>query len=1846
MRHFLLAFLLVFVVGVAQAQQAGVREVENIAALQLQVQDVSRTRFVKGYLNAGDGASSLFVFTNTALATNLGTRIQVIGKTYSWERVHDGLINIRWFGARGDGVTDDTATIQDAIDYCAANNFTVVIPSGTFSVASSVNLRDNSKIIGTSTTSILFGNATIITVSIASKTNVLLRDFQIAGSSATQLKINTSQNVRVENVSVSGATLNFGSLTAGVQVEGGGNITLDRVHWFGNGIPASTWILDYNMVANFAAAGTTTNLVILNPIVENLASKMGICLFAVNDAQIIGGSINMNNQGTTADNNGYALVCYGYDGTPCLNPTFTGTSITNTYGSAIYIRNVIGGTISEQNIAKAAQVQGDVSLPVGAIVLNIAEGVRVINNGVTNSSPNSGIVICHSTNSTVAENTVVFTGSTRFGIELRGENFGASLKGNAIKNAFHGIGTSVGPGPNKIVGSDIEGNLILDIVDGISLLAGSSNNIVRGNRVYDNTGAGIFDAGSYNTFGFNDVLDGVVGIYAAGTNGLILPNLVQRQTTGLLASGNGYRFDPIGRYHENTIPISDPGGNIIKTITSGTTPSVKDAVVYSLNFGVATTITDFSDGLIGMRRTFIAANSNATIAHNALITLDGAGNFNMKAGDVLSLERDSTGLWRQVGKSINADWQWYDQANLELNINRLIRHNFARYLQTYTPSSTTYAEEHTATNTVPNTLIAHWMLTGSASNTTVMTLKSSSDQTNGVIGFNGVDYIWPRTNGLSELVLATDGGSPQRLYWTNIAGGAAYTFDPTQFTSGGGAVALKNDALTTNLVFKGRPLTPTLNVPGVNIDATIGEEFSKELSSNTAIGITGMTNDQTIHFTVTNSTFTLSFTNTDIHWISTVVPVLDLNAVNVYHFRKQGGRILASDPEQVANANMQALAAMAGTGVLVKTNASTIVAFDPLPVRFGGTGTNSFNSVADGNMIFHNLSQNALDSDDGQFTYSKSSHTLTLARTVPTGSSQLTLFEGSGQVPIMELYPNQIVIGNDNLSVTGSNILFYTGSAAAALKVSIQESTVIGDGTTTTTRTNKFLYLPSTLGPPTGVPHPETGRFPISWDSVNNRLYLYDGGWIIVNTGTANWIASGTTNSLLAGTAFANELTVTDGTFTGTVYVNAANSLSLDSSSGAIYMEDPLLTTHIVPQAAGLNSYNLGSASTFGSFNDLFLVGRLNWNAVTNSVFDSAGNGSPEGVVIASPGSTFRSFNGGSSTTFYVKESGVTNTGWIAYGAGGGGASDNWAALGLVDSTLVGDAYAAKFVGTNGFETGLGLYTAAAASMRNNGGVVTVVNNSTTRLSSVKIKGGTGSENFITFETGGTNRAQFESNGVFQAWFGTRSANSVVTNGLTVLDVQATNIVGLDANQKVAKVNVGAGLTWTPATMTISLSGGGALAGSGTPTYYSQWTGAAALGDGGLYHIDSNAVGLGSTNFFLHTMGSINNLGIGEDALALQPTGAGNLAIGRQAGMNLTSGSDNIIMGYSAMTVAGSSSHNVAIGAHSMAANNGGNSNVFVGWYSGNSISTGDENSGFGIQTLFNSDGPHYNSAFGALAGFDNDNGSFNTYVGAHSGYFDGNGALAYTNTTQIGFGSNATNSNAVVLGNENVTRWQLGNGGPTILKGTGTPEGNDAGNVGDIFIRTDGASGTTMYWKETGAGTLTGWVGKTSTSSEVTRLHIESGKPPQANPARLNPVSDYLWELLFDASTSQSRGYSFIMPQGYGSALKVRFKTTVKTVQTGTKNIVYRFSVAAMKATEDPTNPTFATANSVTVTLGNNQAANAIVESTLNLTNADSVAAGDLVILKVDRNAADGTDDATGDSALVGSLAVEWLKQ
>lgn len=59
-------------------------------------------------------------------------------------------------------------------------------------------------------------------------------------------------------------------------------------------------------------------------------------------------------------------------------------------------------------------------------------------------------------------------------------------------------------------------------------------------------------------------------------------------------------------------------------------------------------------------------------------------------------------------------------------------------------------------------------------------------------------------------------------------------------------------------------------------------------------------------------------------------------------------------------------------------------------------------------------------------------------------------------------------------------------------------------------------------------------------------------------------------------------------------------------------------------------------------------VGAEIGNPAYNKENEFRGAGTPEGKITAGVGATYLRSDGGAATTFYVKESGTGNTGWVA----------------------------------------------------------------------------------------------------------------------------------------------------------------------------------------------------------------------------------------------------------------------------------------------------------------------------------------------------------------------------------------------------------------------------------------------------------------------------------------------------------------------------------------------------------------------------------------------------------------------
>ena len=79
--------------------------------------------------------------TGSLYVVNGGTVFAKLGGGF-WVRQYSGTVNIKWFGAKGDGITDDTNAIQTAIDYAKVNGLKLIAPTGVY-ITGAISVSNN-----------------------------------------------------------------------------------------------------------------------------------------------------------------------------------------------------------------------------------------------------------------------------------------------------------------------------------------------------------------------------------------------------------------------------------------------------------------------------------------------------------------------------------------------------------------------------------------------------------------------------------------------------------------------------------------------------------------------------------------------------------------------------------------------------------------------------------------------------------------------------------------------------------------------------------------------------------------------------------------------------------------------------------------------------------------------------------------------------------------------------------------------------------------------------------------------------------------------------------------------------------------------------------------------------------------------------------------------------------------------------------------------------------------------------------------------------------------------------------------------------------------------------------------------------------------------------------------------------------------------------------------------------------------------------------------------------------------------------------------------------------------------
>ncbi|PYI55430.1 glycosyl hydrolase family 28-related protein [Paenibacillus flagellatus] len=160
------------------------------------------------YLLTDPGQEGHFVFdaADTASADNTGTVLVSVSGARFKRLLESPYMNVKWFGAKGDGVTDDMAAIQSTINATfARGGGTVFLPKGTYLVSPSgstrIVLRDNVDLLGE-------GTATVVKVKDDAGDYGMVFG---AATSAVPLKNVRISNLRVDQNPQNNTTCNINS---------------------------------------------------------------------------------------------------------------------------------------------------------------------------------------------------------------------------------------------------------------------------------------------------------------------------------------------------------------------------------------------------------------------------------------------------------------------------------------------------------------------------------------------------------------------------------------------------------------------------------------------------------------------------------------------------------------------------------------------------------------------------------------------------------------------------------------------------------------------------------------------------------------------------------------------------------------------------------------------------------------------------------------------------------------------------------------------------------------------------------------------------------------------------------------------------------------------------------------------------------------------------------------------------------------------------------------------------------------------------------------------------------------------------------------------------------------------------------------------------------------------------------------------------------------------------------------------------------------------------------------------------------------------------------------------------
>lgn len=525
------------------------------------------------------------------------------------------VVNVKDYGAVGDGVTDDASAVQDAID-SSPSNTEVIFPNGTFLIgASGLSINGKSKFRLTGI------GATIKLDAVATQT--------LATFGSTAISVDSCSDVTVSSLHIDGNAK--ASNLIGLR-----NCTDCKI--------VGNECYDGGVNALIFSVGGTRNRFIDNNTHDAIGAARGLWIGNINTVEhendpAIRGNRSYSNPATGIGGTATGAII---DGNHSLDNAGAGIALGAVDSPDNYRRTVISNNICRGNSFHG--IQSDASTDA-----QYSEHVTVTGN-ICEENAAAGIYVLRArdwvvSNNICRDNDFDGTGNSN-GIEVdRAKR--VVVSGNLCED------TRSGGSRTQEIGIRVVAQVAaLDIEDVLVVGNICRNNTTSGINV-SNSGSGTISGVSiFGNMANDNAINGINVTHASAGN------VTEITVVGNHCQGNGtsdLRVDPHDAVISGNRYTLSPAGTMAfyPTFTdSDTTPSVKGRKLFRCANTGATTITTFDDGVPGQEITIVFTNSNTTVTDGGNLLLAGAANFTSSGDDTLSLAFDGTN-WRETARSVN-----------------------------------------------------------------------------------------------------------------------------------------------------------------------------------------------------------------------------------------------------------------------------------------------------------------------------------------------------------------------------------------------------------------------------------------------------------------------------------------------------------------------------------------------------------------------------------------------------------------------------------------------------------------------------------------------------------------------------------------------------------------------------------------------------------------------------------------------------------------------------------------------------------------------------------------------------------------------------------------------------------------------------------------------------------------------------------------------------------------------------------------------------------------------------------------------------------------------------------------